>query len=166
MIFNQLGARFTWLRFFLDPRQPVCVHQTDLKIFSICVQIRDWSKASSLYQCRTVLGSICNWPFLLDYDLNVQGLLLQLVLPTSSCNIYKAIFAILALRNVMQCLEPQSVKIIKACRINSIGTYFAINASGTSCTLLKAEEGLMAFIFNKTFGSPYHNESSWILQYD
>ena len=60
----------------------------------------------------------------------------------------------------MQCLEPQSVKIIKACRINSIGTYFAINASGTSCTLLKSEEGLMAFIFNKKFGSPYHNESS------
>ena len=92
--------------------------------------------------------------------MNVQGLFLQLVLQTSFCNFYKAIFAILALRNVMQCLEPQSVKIIKACRISLIGTYFAVNASGTSCALLKAEEGLMAFIFNKKSGSPYHHEFS------
>lgn len=98
--------------------------------------------------------------FSAGFRFECSGAVLELVLQTSSCNFYKAIFAILALRNVMECLEPQSVKIIKACRISLIGTYFAVNASGTSCALLKAEEGLMAFIFNKKFGSPYQHESS------
>ena len=38
--------------------------------------------------------------------------------------------------------------------------YFAINTSSTSRAFLRAEEGLIVVIFNKTFGSPRHHESS------
>ena len=38
--------------------------------------------------------------------------------------------------------------------------YFAINTSSTSRAFFKAEEGLIAVIFNETFGSPRYHESS------
>ena len=59
----------------------------------------------------------------------------------------------------MQCLGPLSVYINRAGEICWMEPYFAINVSATSCTSLKAEEGLMTVIFNKTFGSPQYYES-------
>ena len=75
---------------------------------------------------------------------------------------YQAIIAILTLRNVARCSGPPSVYIIRAGGICSMEPYFAINTSATSRVLLKAEEGLMAVIFNKTFGSPRYHESSML----
>ena len=66
------------------------------------------------------------------------------------------------LRNVAQCSEPPSVYIIRAGKICSIEPHFAINTSATSHAFLKAEEGLMAVIFNRTFGSPRYHESSML----
>ena len=77
-------------------------------------------------------------------------------------NFCKAIISILTLRNVVPCSRPLSLYIIRAGGICSMEPYFAIKISATSRVLLKAEEGMMAVIFNKTFGSPQYHESSML----
>ena len=144
---------------FLDSRVPACIYQITWIIFQFVFKFKINGR---LPHYANTVSPRFNMQLIFSAGLQYQwpGAVLATNMWSRLWNFYKAIIAILTPRNVVRCSGPPSVYIIRAGGICSMEPHFAINTSATSCAFLEAEKGLMAVIFNRTFGSPLYHESS------